>query len=124
MARTRCETYGQTDRQGDGCTRWTGVRLNALRYSSNRRGCNKYGSYRLFSHVCLTHCILVDSSTVICWTSIFIILGVLGLFCHFHSIFRWKILLAENVDPDQMTHYVASDLGLRCSPMTLLHVSR
>ena len=30
--------------------------------------------------------------------------------------FRWKILLANNVDPDQMPHYVASDLGLHCLP--------
>ena len=29
------------------------------------------------------------------------------LFC-----FRWKILLANKADPDQMPHYVASDLGL------------
>ena len=36
--------------------------------------------------------------------------------------FGWKILLANNVDPDQMPHYVASDLGLHC--LTLLGVSR
>ena len=35
----------------------------------------------------LTHCILVDSSTVICWTSPFVILGVSDLFCCFYSIF-------------------------------------
>ena len=35
----------------------------------------------------LTHCILVDSSTVKCWTSPFVILGVSGLFCSFYSIF-------------------------------------
>ena len=29
---------------------------------------------------CLTHCILVDSYTVICWMSPFVILGVSGLF--------------------------------------------
>ena len=34
-------------------------------------------------------------------------------------LFLWKILLANNVDPDQMPHYVASDLGLHCLPMTL-----
>ena len=68
----------------------------------------------------LTHCILVDSSTAICWMCPFLILGVLGLFCHFYSIFDGKILLANNVDPDQMPHYVASDLGLHCLPMTLL----
>ena len=30
--------------------------------------------------------------------------------------FEWKILLANNVDPNQMPHYVASDLGLHCLP--------
>ena len=35
----------------------------------------------------LTHCILVDPFPVICWTSPFVILGMLGLFCHFYSIF-------------------------------------
>ena len=57
----------------------------------------------------LTHSMPVDSSTVICCTSPFVILGVLGLFCHFYSIFD---------------DHVASDLGLHCLPMTLLHVSR
>ena len=41
--------------------------------------------------VLLTNCILVDSSTVICWTSPFVILGVLGLFCCFYSIFDEKL---------------------------------
>ena len=27
------------------------------------------------------------------------------------------ILLANSVDPDQMPHYVASDLGLHCLPI-------
>ena len=35
-----------------------------------------------------------------------------------------KILLAKTVDSDQIPHYVASDLGLHCLPMTLLQVSR
>ena len=35
-----------------------------------------------------------------------------------------KILLPNYVDPDQMPHYVASDLGLHCMPMTRLRVSR
>ena len=30
---------------------------------------------------CLTHCILMDSSIVICWMRPFVILGVSGLFC-------------------------------------------
>ena len=72
----------------------------------------------------LTHCILVHSSTVICWMRPFVIIGVSGLFSRFYSIFDWKIMLANNVDPDQMPHYVASDLGLHCLPMTLLRVSR
>ena len=34
----------------------------------------------------LTHCILVDSSTVTCLAILFVILEVLGLFFYFHSI--------------------------------------
>ena len=61
------------------------------------------------------------SSTVICWTSPSGISGggdrsVLLLLLNF----LWKILLANNLDPDQMPHYVVSDLGLHCLPMTLL----
>ena len=33
-------------------------------------------------------------------------------------------MLANNADPDQMPHYVASDLDLHCLPMTVLRVSR
>ena len=33
-------------------------------------------------------------------------------------------MLVNNVDLDQMPHYVASDLGLHCLSMTLLRVSR
>ena len=45
--------------------------------------------------------------------------------CHFRGVgsvlllsfyFGWKILSANSVDPDQMPHYVASDLGLHCLP--------
>ena len=52
--------------------------------------------------------------------------------CHFRGVwtilsllycFSWKILLANTVDLDQMPHYVASDMGLHCLPMTLLRVS-
>ena len=35
----------------------------------------------------------------------------------------WKILFAYNVDPEQMSHNVTSDLGLHCLPITLLRVS-
>ena len=61
----------------------------------------------------------MDSSTVLFWTSPFVILGVSGLFCCFYSIFE-----ANNVDPDQTPHHVASDLGLLCLPVTLLRVSQ
>ena len=53
----------------------------------------------------------LDSSTGKCWTSPFVIFRVSGLFCHFYST---VFLLANNEDPDQMPHYVASDLGLHC----------
>ena len=50
----------------------------------------------------------------------FVILGKPGLFCRFYSVFfLLKIVLANNVDPDQTPHDVASDLGLHYSPMTL-----
>ena len=44
----------------------------------------------VFEDFLLTYCILVDSSTVICWMSSFVIFGVLGLFCCFYSIFDEK----------------------------------
>ena len=62
---------------------------------------------------------MVDRSTVICWMSPFVILGMLGLLCRFYYFFRWKILLANNVDPDQMPQYVVSDRSPQCLPMTL-----
>ena len=40
------------------------------------------------------------------------------------NFFLMEILLANNIDPDQMPHYVGSDLCLRCLPRTLLPVSR
>ena len=64
----------------------------------------------------------MDTSTVICWTSPFVIEGVSGIFCHFNSIFFYeKILLANSVDPDQIPHHVASDLSLHCFPMTFFY---
>ena len=51
-----------------------------------------------------------------------VILGVSGLFWHFHSIFDGKVLLANNIEPDQVPYYVTSDLGLHYLPMTLLWV--
>ena len=73
--------------------------------------------HRLISNMCSVNPLYIGrSSIVICWTSSFVILGVSDLFCHFYSIFDEKIMLANNVDPDQMPHNVASDLGLHCLP--------
>ena len=44
----------------------------------------------LFYYLALTHCILVDSSTVICWMCPFVVLGVASLFCVFYSAFDGK----------------------------------
>ena len=43
------------------------------------------------------------------------------IMCHVHysHLTLRKVLLANNVDSDQISHYVASDLGLQCLPMTL-----
>ena len=69
----------------------------------------------------LTHCILVDYSTVICWMSPFIILQVSVLFCHFYSIFDGKMEnpVSKQCRPRSDATYVASDLGLHCLPMSL-----
>ena len=76
--------------------------------------------FLLMGYQLLTYCILVDSSTVLCWLRPFIILGMLDLYCHFYSAFYWKILSANNVDLDQIPQYVESDLDLHCLPMTHL----
>ena len=42
--------------------------------------------YKLDESKCqLTISILLDSSTVLCWTSPFVIFGVSGVFCRFYS---------------------------------------
>ena len=56
----------------------------------------------------LTHCILVDSSTVnMLDESICHFWGVRSILSLFY--FSWKILLANSVGPDQTSHYVISD---------------
>ena len=47
----------------------------------------------------LANCILVDASTVICWMSPFVFLGVLVYFVSF--------IIFNDVDPDQMSHFDA-----------------
>ena len=67
----------------------------------------------------------MDSFINICWTSPFTILVGLVFFVTFilHVFLMENAVLANNVDTNQMPHYVASDLGLYCLPMTLLRVS-
>ena len=43
-----------------------------------------------FLSTLFTHCISVDSSAIIYWTSAFVILGMSGLFCRFNSILDGK----------------------------------
>ena len=50
----------------------------------------------------VTHCILVDSFTVICWTNIFVNLGVLDLFSTF-ILFLLEILVAHCILVDSFT---------------------
>ena len=71
--------------------------------------CNPLYTGRLFQ------CYTLDESIylfMVCW--VYFVTFIL---------FLMKIILVNNVDPDQMPHYVASDLSLHCLPMTLLRVS-
>ena len=52
----------------------------------------------------------------------FVILGVFAVILWL--FFDGKILLANNIDPDQTSHYVASDLGLHSLPMSFLRISK
>ena len=71
----------------------------------------------------LTHCIIVDSSTVVCWTSLFVSLGVSGLICCFYSILIKTPELVNSLDPDQTFCRIWSGSAL-FAYMTLLRVSR
>ena len=75
------------------------------------------------NHVALTHCKLVDSSTVARWTSPFVILEVSGLFCNIYFISDGNSFKQTQWGPEQTPHYVTSDLGLHFSPMAPLLVS-
>ena len=63
----------------------------------------------------LFHCYMLDKS--ICHSR------VVGSILSLSFYFWWKILLANNIDPDQTPHYVASHLGLHCLPIIFLQVS-
>ena len=75
------------------------IKRKSFRHTTNRE--TQTGRHKsFFFHLCkmvenmevyphsLIHCILVDSSTVICWASRIVILEVSGLFCR-------KILLEQ-----------------------------
>ena len=49
--------------------------------------------------------------------------GVGSIFAHFYYIFM-ENPIANSVDSDDTPHYVASDLGLHCLPMTFYRFSR
>ena len=48
---------------------------------------------------------------------------VSGQFLLIFCFIEISVLNANSVNPDQMPHFVASDLGLHCLPVTLLGVS-
>ena len=62
----------------------------------------------------------MDSSTLTLRNGLFPILGVSSLFPRLLLIIETSVLNANSVDPDQMPHSAASDLGLHCLPMSLL----
>ena len=72
---------------------------------------------------------MADFSTVICWTSPFIIWGGGGgvgvrIYYVAFILFLMENPVSKTVDPDQTPHYVASDLGLQFLLTTFLRVSR
>ena len=50
--------------------------------------------------------------------------GGVGYYFVAFILFLMENPVSKQVDPDQMPHYVASDLGLHYLPMTLLWVSK
>ena len=60
----------------------------------------------------------MDFSILINWTSPFRILGVSDVLLSFLFCFEEKCLLANSADSDQTPRSAASDLGLRCLPMS------
>ena len=110
--------------------------LFGLELSDNRRISSSHAYRSLKQKACSTSCP---------WTTILVSINSLytgGLFhCfilnepiyHFRRVrsilspvfcFECKILLANNVDPDQTPHNVASDHGLHCLPISVGHLTR
>ena len=71
----------------------------------------------------LTHLRRVGFSTTTLWTCLFPTAGCLVTF-YCYCFIEIPVANANSVDPDQMPHSVASDLGLHCLPITLLRISR
>ena len=76
-----------------------------------------------FNLLCLTHFRLNILNHNVYWKSP---ISVLGMSCCDFAIPIEKMakLFTNNGDPDQTSQNAASDLGLRCLPITLFGVSR
>ena len=61
----------------------------------------------------------MDSFTSNIWTGPFTIEGVPGQFLLLPYFIEICVFNANGVDLDQMLHFVLSDLGLNCLPMSL-----
>ena len=68
----------------------------------------------------LTHLCRVDSATSTLWTGPVPTEGVSVYFLLLLCFIKISVSNANIVDPDQMPHSAASDLGLHCLPMSLL----
>ena len=53
------------------------------------------------------------------WTDLFSVAGYLDNSLYYYCFIEIPVLNANSVDPDQMLHSVASDLGLHWLPVTL-----
>ena len=62
----------------------------------------------------------MDFSRTILRTGLFPIAGCLDRFQSLLYFEEIPVVCAISVDPDQMPHYVVSDLGLHCLPFTFL----
>ena len=66
----------------------------------------------------------MNSSAITLWTGLFPIAGVWLDFIMLLCFIKVPLINANSVDPDQMLHFGASDLGWLCLPVTLLGVSQ
>ena len=66
----------------------------------------------------------MDSSTTSLWTSLFPIVKCLVIFLLLLHFIEIPVVNTNSVDPNQMLHSAASDLGLHCLPIALLEESK